>query len=426
MKKNVTQFSGVRRESRSIPWAALFHIYQPDHWDPRVIRKVAKEAYYPFLRMLQKNPNHKITLNICASLTEQLSRHGMSDLLRGFALCAQRGQIEFTQTAKYHPILPKLPRKEIIRQFELNYATNRAFFGEAFAPRGVFLPEMCMNHNVASIIAELGYEWIVLDEIAYAGRIGDVSFRYKYYDPKSTLLLLFRNRILSDVFFRLDLNTVSEFRNFILEKLAPQSPLVTALDGENLGHHRKGMDGIYHKLVQSRPFVTMTYSELLATLPLRKLSHPLHPSSWASRSEELARGVPYIRWDDPTNPIHPLLWDITRGVLKIFYKHQAKTVLCGEARIRLDQALNSDQYWWASTQPWWSVEILFAALDEWKQVLSQLAGVPQQEIQKIMRLITRTKRLVRTWQDKGVAERRRLAYLRTVQEASFLGGKTVL
>lgn len=425
MKHTQAQFVKGSR-AHGILWAALFHIYQPDHWDPRVIRRVAKEAYYPLLRMLQKNPKHKITLNICGSLSEQLSRYGMSDLLRGFAACAERGQVEFTQTAKYHPILPKLPRKEIIRQFELNYATNRAFFGEAFAPRGVFLPEMCVNHKVASIVAELGYQWLVLDEITYSGRIGDVSFRYKYFEPKSKLFILFRNRIMSDVFFRLDLNTVNEFRQFILEKLGPRSPLITALDGENLGHHRKDMDTIYRELVGGSTFVTQTYSELLATLPPKNLSKNFRASSWASRSEELARGVPYIRWDDPNNPIHKLLWEITLGTLKIFYKYEAKTSLCGEARIRLDQALNSDQYWWASTQPWWSVEILFAALDEWKRVLSQFSGVPQREILKIMKLITRAKHCIRTWQDKGIADRRRLAYLRTVQEASFLGGKTVL
>ena len=61
-------------------WANFFHIYQPPNWDKRIIKKVATESYRPFVNILKKNPNIKVTLNISGSLTEQLHQQGIEYL----------------------------------------------------------------------------------------------------------------------------------------------------------------------------------------------------------------------------------------------------------------------------------------------------------------------------------------------------------
>lgn len=57
-------------------WANFFHIYQPPHWPKTIIAKVARESYRPLLKILNRHPHLKITLNISGSLTEQLARNG--------------------------------------------------------------------------------------------------------------------------------------------------------------------------------------------------------------------------------------------------------------------------------------------------------------------------------------------------------------
>ncbi|MGV9171813.1 MAG: hypothetical protein ACOC35_04475, partial [Promethearchaeia archaeon] len=107
----------------------LFHIYQPPTQIASVIRQISKESYLPILKALKNNSNAKITLNINGTLTEQLHDFGFDDIIEGITTLASRGQIEFTGSAKFHPLLPLIPKPEIKRQIKLNNETNRHFFG---------------------------------------------------------------------------------------------------------------------------------------------------------------------------------------------------------------------------------------------------------------------------------------------------------
>jgi len=156
-------------------WANFLHIYQPPTQTEEIVRKVTEECYRTQVRVLEEAPNAKITLNISAILTEQLGRYGFLDVIEGLKRLAERGQIEFTGSAMYHPILPLISRVEVIRQIRLNTEVNRHYFGEVYRPQGFFPPEMCYSLEVAKIVAEMGFRWIVIDEIAFNGRIGQVK-----------------------------------------------------------------------------------------------------------------------------------------------------------------------------------------------------------------------------------------------------------
>ncbi|MBU2228804.1 hypothetical protein KJ810_00175, partial [Patescibacteria group bacterium] len=85
-------------------WATLLHIYQPPGWDEKIVRKVARESYIPLFRILKKNPQIKITLNINGSLTEQLAQYKLNEIITNIKLLAGREQIEFTGSAMYHTV----------------------------------------------------------------------------------------------------------------------------------------------------------------------------------------------------------------------------------------------------------------------------------------------------------------------------------
>ena len=68
-----------------------------------------KESYQKLIQGLKENPNAKLTLNINACLTELLVENGFQALISDIKDSAQKGQIEFTGSAKYHAFLPLLP-----------------------------------------------------------------------------------------------------------------------------------------------------------------------------------------------------------------------------------------------------------------------------------------------------------------------------
>ena len=119
-------------------WSAFLHIYQPPWQTKEMTKKIAKQSYWRIVHILEKHPQAKITLNINGTLTEQLATHGEAPLLRAFSTLAKRGQIEFVGSAKYHAILPLIPRKEVIRQIELNNLTNKKYFGQWYNPKGFY------------------------------------------------------------------------------------------------------------------------------------------------------------------------------------------------------------------------------------------------------------------------------------------------
>ncbi len=105
--------------------ALFLHIYQPPTQSSEFVRKITGESYKRIIDLLEEYPRVKITLNINASLTQQLEREGFGTLIERIGKLGERGQIEFVGSGAYHPILPELPRKEIVRQIKLNTKINQ-------------------------------------------------------------------------------------------------------------------------------------------------------------------------------------------------------------------------------------------------------------------------------------------------------------
>ena len=138
-------------------WSNFLHIYQPPTQTEDIVVKVTNESYREIIQVLEAHPHSKITLNINAVLTEQLSRYGLNDVIFSLRRLAENGQIEFTGSAIYHPVLPLIPKEEMIRQIKLNTEVNRRYFGDIYNPKGFFPPEMCYSYEVAQVVANLGF-----------------------------------------------------------------------------------------------------------------------------------------------------------------------------------------------------------------------------------------------------------------------------
>lgn len=405
-------------------WANFFHIYQPPNWSPQIIRKVTDESYRPIIDILKRNPKIKITLNISASLTEQLYKLGLKDVITNFGKLAKTKQIEFTGTAIYHPILPLLPTKEIIRQIKLNTEINQKYFGQVYNPKGFFPPEMAYGRKIATAIESLGYKWILTDEICYNGKLGSAKLNVAYKIKDLKINIIFRNRYISDYFsFHSNPNHPEYFWEEIRQEKRHRPSLITGMDGENLGHHRKGWDIFWEKLVTEKNITTITLSGLLKKYKTTKIISPRR-GSWSSQAREISNGIPYILWDDPRNKIHKFQWHLIRHMAELVENNKSNKNY-DVARELLDKRVASDQFWWASAKPWWSLNIIKKKTKE----LVAIAGKLAQDDKLTKDLSHKIIKEADSWQKenkfKNIADR----YLQTNEDKNggvrFIGGKKI-
>ncbi len=403
-------------------WANILHIYQPPHWPVATVRKVTRESYRPLLRILKRHARVRITLNCAGSLTEQLLALGYRDIIRDIRQLARAGQIELTGTAIYHPILPKLPESEMRRQIKLNTALNKKIIGPVYRPRGIFFPELAYSHRVARVAARLGFTWIVLDEIAYRGTFGRVSSDIHYRHRQTKQSIIFRNKFISDFLaFRAPLHRPNAFWDELKRGGRSKHNLVTAFDGEGLGHHRPGADKLWERLITDSHVEPITVSELITRYTKAQSVSPL-PSSWSSRPSELKRRQPYILWDDRQNPIHPLQWQLLHKTVSLVTAHP-RHAHYQRARTLLDQHLASDQFWWASAKPWWSKEIVDAKAQELAKIATLIEPQATWPAHLSGRIIQRTAEWQRSRKYKAIAKQ----YLASspYEYVHYIGGKRI-
>ena len=404
-------------------WSSFLHIYQPPWQTKEMTKKVARQSYWRIVHILDKHPLAKITLNINGTLTEQLAAHGEAPLLRAFSALAKRGQIEFVGSAKYHAILPLIPRKEVIRQIELNNLTNKKYFGQWYNPKGFFPPEMCWDNRLAPILKQLGFEWVILDEIAVNSVLKkNNNITTACYDGVSNLHFFFRSRFASDLFTTAIVKSADHFLSLIGKRRADDM-LITAFDGENLGHHSPLMDNRFEEIVEHPSIRMLTHSELFRICSIRKRVSP-RASSWSSRPQDLKRGIPYPLWQYPGNALQKIQWDITNEALR--FVRWGKNEKYGTAQTLLDQALSSDQYWWASAMPWWGVDELLRGTSLY---LRAVEAIPSSSAttasKKIHREFSRLEYLARLWHSSGKAGKIKRAFLRHEPLERFFGGEKV-
>lgn len=364
-----------------------------------MLDKVVNEGYRPLLAVLKKHPQDKVTINFAGCLTELLDKFGYQDVINLLRQLVDRGQVEFCASAKYHPFLPLLAESEIIRQIELNEKSNKIYFGSSYKPEGFYSPEAGYSFELAKLVAHLGYKWTIVDEVSYSGRIsiGDYDFSRtegfysgglelsrivgtissraklvdysKLYEVKglSDFGVFFRERVISDALASGQVKSANQFLEVLGGEKDKNRYLLTGTDGEAYGHHQPGLENVLDELLSAKVFKTVTLSELSKYFP--KLEEVLpYPSSWGTSEKEVQEKNFYSRWYHKGNELHKIQWDFTNFAIELCEKTKNGELARWKlAREKLDQALYSCHFWWASARPWWSIEMIergaYALLD---------------------------------------------------------------
>jgi predicted glycosyl hydrolase (DUF1957 family) len=400
-------------------WSNFLHIYQPPTQTEEIVRKVTDEGYRTLIRVLREAPNGKITLNINGVLTEQLARYGLDDVIRGLRELAERGQVEFTGSAMYHPILPLIPQDEVVRQIRLNNEVNQHYFGEVYKPTGFFPPEMCYSREVAKTVAELGFRWIIVDELSFNGKIGSVQYDRIYkIEGLGDFLVFFKERPFSAGITYGAYPSAGPFLKAVSDRLDGHNYLLTGTDGEVYGHHRQGQEKLLSEVFVEGTPETCTVSELIKRFGQVDRASPV-PSSWSTWEDEMAQGVPYPQWRYPGHELHRSQWQLTNFALQTVKKAPSTTAGFSKARQLLDQGLHSCQYWWASCRPWWSVEMIeWGAQKLYDAVESLGDAIDRKQREEAGRLFQAVVAKARSWQESGAAGRLKQEYKKEHPEVS--------
>jgi alpha-amylase/alpha-mannosidase (GH57 family) len=396
-----------------IYWAQLLHFYQPPTQVPSMLKRICDESYRPLLHVFEEYPNARVTINFNGVLTDMLMDCGHKDVVDGLRSLAENGQLEFTGTGKYHPILPLIPKEEVKRQIDLNMQTNRRFFGKAYAPQGFFPPEMCYSQDILQPIIKAGYRWIILSGIACPAE-WPLDIIYRAGCDGQEIAVFFRDDVLSN---RISFRNV-EAKEFIahLEQWQGKREniyVVTAMDAETYGHHIQGWERIFlakvYEELEPWPEHTpdiqqatvlagqhvslltngeaatkiqmVTLSELLDLFPQSQMIDP-KPSSWSTTADDMKVGNYYPLWQDKNNEVHHLQWEH----LGICIELVNKALECADneesrrsatiARGLLDRAEHSCQMWWASNCPMWDINLIhMGLLDQWRTVVNAYRAI---------------------------------------------------
>jgi alpha-amylase/alpha-mannosidase (GH57 family) len=382
-----------------IYWAQLLHFYQPPTQVPSVLKRICDESYRPLVQVFEEYPSARVTINFNGVLADMLSDCGHRDVIDGLRNLAENGQMEFTGTGKYHPILPLIPQEEVKRQIDLNTQTNQRFFGKVYAPQGFFPPEMCYSRDILQPIIRSGYRWIIVSGIACpADWPMDVIYKTEY--EGQALMLFFRDDVLSNRVSFQDLGA-KEFIAHLEDWRGERENIyvVTAMDAETYGHHIQGWERtflakVYQELEsyaeppeeveqvktlagQHTALLTsneaagkiqmVTMSQLLDLFPQGQVIAP-RPSSWSTTADDIEAGNYYPLWRDVNNEVHRLQWEH----LDICIELVNKALECADneeskrsatiARGLLDRAEHSCQMWWASNRPMWDINLIHMGL----------------------------------------------------------------
>lgn len=321
-------------------WINFLHIYQPGNMNDYIIKEATQKSYLRIIRALEEHPQTRFTLNISGCLLTRWESLGYHDLFTRIKKLIDSGRLELVGTASYHPILPLISIGEAERQIKENEAILQKYFGANFKPRGFFFPEMAYSPAVAKLIKKLGYEYLILDEIACNGKLNQTDCAQVYLDKNSALKIIFRSRKISNSY-------VPESILKLLQSGKNNQTIITATDGELYGLRYNDPTAIFENILTDPKLQTLTISEFIGAqkgAPVKALA-----STWESTEKELKNKQPYAIWLNKKNRLQALLWRLAR-VAEDSTEKFSKDKNIYWVRRHLSRGLASCMFWWASAK----------------------------------------------------------------------------
>lgn len=339
----------------------VLHAYQPPTQTEYILKRIVKNCYLPIMTGLLKQSSAKVTLNINGSLSEMLSDQ-YPEVIEKIVDLYKNDQLEFLESAAYHPILPLLPPRDRVYQILLNSTINQEIFGNIYNPIGFFPPELAVSRDVIRQLALRGYEYVIVPPLALPMRL-HTELPYLHVQGRKrhgTTHLIPRNHELSNEIAFRKYHQVSKLLTRLthLQRSVPM-PTICAMDIETFGEHNKGYETFLIELLAKAESITAK-TVLFSSSDYEIFD--INSCSWSTSHHDINNRVPYPLWEHPLNSIHQLAnlhLDLVNKTGSLLDEEQKGTP--GEkdpqntnARILIAKAQHSDTTWWAGGHGHWS------------------------------------------------------------------------
>ncbi len=214
--------------------ALALHNHQPVGNFNAVFEEAHQKCYLPFLELLAKYPDIKISLHQSGILWDWQKQY-QTDFFNFVGEMVDKGQVELLSGAFFEPILPAIPDRDKIGQLNVFNKYLKDHF--EVTPSGMWLAERVWEPHLPKIIRECGIKYLPLDDthFKYAGLKEDDLFgSYVTEEAGQTLTLL---PILQKLRYLIPFGTPDEIIQYLGEAASkhPGGMAVYADDGEKFG-----------------------------------------------------------------------------------------------------------------------------------------------------------------------------------------------
>lgn len=276
--------------------------YDSQESNERILKKVAEKSYLPtnarLLKLLQENPEFKVSLSITGTVIEQLEKWSPAALESFKALC-HTGRVEIVGETYHHSLAFFYSRAEFEMQVDMHRRKVEEVFGQT--PQVFRNTELAYNNDLAYWADKAGYKGILAEgwDKVLDWRSPNFVYRPTYTD---NIRLLMKNYKLSDdIAFRFGDRdwvewplTADKFSHWLSEEQNATN-FNLFMDYETFGEHQWEESGVFDFLdhlpkewLKTEDHTFMTVSEAIDSYDAVDTVDVRETVTWADTERDLS------------------------------------------------------------------------------------------------------------------------------------------
>lgn len=320
-----------------------------------ILNKVAEKSYLPtnerLLRMLEQNPEFKLSLSITGVLLEQMSLYNPA-VLDSFKRLVSTGRVEILSETYHHTLAFFYSRSEFEAQVKMHTAKVQELFG--VTPTAFRNTELAYNNDLANWADKAGYKAILCEGWDPILQWRSPNFVYEPTYTKNIRLLTKNYKLSDDIAFRFSNRGWEEYPLSSTKYVqwlntSWNEPLINLfMDYETFGEHQWADTGIF---------------DFLERLPIEWLeSSPKHTFMTVTEAAESFKvmdkiDVPNtVTWADTERDLSAWLGNkMQQGSISSLYALESKIIDTGDLQLIEDwrKLQTSDHFYYMCTK-WWN------------------------------------------------------------------------
>ncbi|MGF1573686.1 MAG: alpha-amylase/4-alpha-glucanotransferase domain-containing protein [Sumerlaeia bacterium] len=218
-----------------IQFVFSLHNHQPVGNFDHVFEEAYRQAYLPFLELLECFPDFRASLHHTGPLLQWITKNKV-DYIDRLGVLVDQNQVELLGGGFYEPIISILPERDRIGQINMMSNWLEKVFGKR--PRGMWLAERVWAPSLAKTLPQAGIEFTILDDfhLQSVGISQDLLSGYFLTEEEGYNLAIFpiNETLRSKIPYAETTDIIDFFKNLSRQQM-PNALAVMADDGEKFG-----------------------------------------------------------------------------------------------------------------------------------------------------------------------------------------------